>query len=230
LSLQKSETELQQPGLRLTGRALFLVSGGIDSPVAAWLLIRKGVTPVFAYFDNYPLCDQAAEEIAIGTIRRLCALENVKNVRVYIVSHSPDLQEIVSKCPVKFSCILSRRMMFRVAERLAIKERCGAIVTGDALGQKASQTVQNITAADCVLTRVRILRPLVGMNKLQIERFAKRIQTYEISIRPGVASCGVPTSSPSTSARRTRLAEIEKALDVNAMVERALRNVRIVEL
>ena len=181
------------------------MSGGIDSPVAAWLLIRKGVKPVFAYFDNYPLCDQAAEGIALESIRRVCAEGRVEGSRVYVVSHSPDLQEITSKCPPKFACILSRRIMFRVAEQIGIREDCGAIVTGDAIGQKASQTLQNIVAADSVLKQVQVLRPLVGMNKLQIERYAKKIGTYPISIRPGVASCGVPTRNPSTSAKRDRL-------------------------
>ena len=214
--------------LKIYGRCVFLVSGGIDSPVAVWLLIRKGVEPVFAYFDNYPLCDQAAEGIALDAIRRVCNEAKIEGSKVYVVSHSPDLQEIMSKCPPKFACILSRRIMFRVAEQICIRENCGAIVTGDAIGQKASQTLQNIVAADSVLRQVQVLRPLVGMNKLQIERYAKQIGTYQISIRPGVASCGVPTSNPSTSAKRDRLNEIETALDTHAMVSRAVENARIV--
>ncbi len=217
----------ESPEVRLSGRAVFLVSGGIDSPVSAWLLIRKGIEPVFAYFDNYPLCDQAAEGIAIESIRSVCERAKLQNARVYIVSHSPDLQDILSKCPTKFACILSRRMMFRVAERLAEMEGCGAIVTGDAIGQKASQTLQNIAATDCVLSKVHVLRPLVGMNKPQIVDYAKKIGTYEISIRPGVASCGVPTNNPSTSARKNRLVEIEAALDINGMVRRAVENARV---
>lgn len=215
------------PQFKLSGKALFLISGGIDSPVAAWLLIRKGVQPVFAYFDNYPLCDQAAEGIALETVRKVCAETKVQDMRIYIVPHSPDLHEILSRCPTKYACILSRRMMFRIAEQIAIRENCGSIVTGDAIGQKASQTLQNIVAADCVLNQVGVLRPLVGMNKLLIERFAKRIGTYAISIRPGVSSCGVPTDNPSTSAKRNRLDEVESSLDVEAMVRRAIENARI---
>jgi thiamine biosynthesis protein ThiI len=214
--------------LQLSGRAVFLISGGIDSPVAAWLLIRKGIEPVFAYFDNYPLCDQAAEGIALDSIRCVCANLKVKNTRTYVISHSPDLQDILYNCPVKFACILSRRMMFRIAEQIALKESCNAIVIGDAIGQKASQTVQNIISADCVLSRILILRPLVGMNKVQIVKYAKEIGTYTISISPGVASCGVPTTSPSTSAKRDRLTEIEQALDLQKMLERAMRNARVI--
>lgn len=215
-----------QPAFTLVGKALFLVSGGIDSPVAAWLLMRKGVDAAFAYFDNYPLCDQAAESIALDAIKQVCEAVGVNGRPVYLVSHSTDLQAILSKCPVKYACILSRRIMFRVAEQLALREGCQAIVTGDALGQKASQTLQNIVAADSVLREVQILRPLVGMNKLQIEQCAKKIGTYPISIRPGVATCGVPTDNPSTSARRDRLKEVEAALDVEAMVKRDLAEAR----
>lgn len=193
-------------------------------------MIRKGVEPVFAYFDNYPLCDQAAEGIALDAIRRLCSEAKVNGSKVYVISHSPDLQEIMSKCPPKFACILSRRIMFRVAEQIALKEGCGAVVTGDAIGQKASQTLQNIVASDSVLEKVQLLRPLVGMNKLQIERYAKQIGTYPISIRPGVASCGVPTNNPSTSAKRDRLSDIETALDIQAMVKRAIEGARILTL
>jgi thiamine biosynthesis protein ThiI len=196
--------------------------------VAAWLLIRKGVDPVFAYFDTYPLCDQAAEGIAIETIRKVCSKMGVHDAPVYLVSHSPDLQEIVSKCPPKYACVLSRRIMLRVAEQIAAKEDCDAIVTGDAIGQKASQTLQNITSADCVLNRIPILRPLVGMNKQQIVRYAEEIGTYETSIRPGVATCGVPTTNPSTAARRDRLAEVERALDLEAMVRRDVENARVI--
>ena len=229
MTLQAPETlYIDLPDLRLSGKAVFLVSGGIDSPVAAWLLIRKGVEPVFAYFDNYPLCDQAAEAIALDTVREVCAFTGVHGVKAYSISHAPDLQDIMSKCPPKFACVLSRRMMFRIAEQIALKEGCGAIVTGDAVGQKASQTLQNIIATDSTVTKVAVLRPLVGMNKLQIERYAKRISTYEISIRPGVASCGVPTNNPSTSAKRDQLNEIEKALDLDSMVNRAIENARTI--
>jgi thiamine biosynthesis protein ThiI len=217
-------------GLRLTGRALFLISGGIDSPVAAWLLIRKGVEPVFAYFDNYPLCDEAAEGIALDAIRKLCVELNLKGSKAYVISHSPDLQEIMTKCPPKFACMLSRRIMLRVSEQIALKEGCGAIITGDAIGQKASQTLQNIASADSVLKHIGVVRPLAGMNKLQIEGYAKAIGTYPISIRPGVASCGVPTNNPSTSARRERLDEIEKRLDIQGMMNRAVEGARIITL
>jgi len=192
--------------------------------------MRKGVRALFAYFDNYPLCDQEAENIAMDAIKRVCEQVGVESARVYVISHSPDLQDILSKCPAKYACILSRRIMFRVAERIALQEGCQAIVTGDALGQKASQTLQNIVAADGVVTVVQILRPLVGMNKLQIEQCARRIGTYQISIRPGVATCGVPTDNPSTSARRERLREAELALDLEAMVNRDLDEARLVTI
>jgi len=192
--------------------------------------VRKGVEPVFAYFDNYPLCDQAAESIAVETIKRVCEETKITNARVYLISHAPDLRDILSNCPAKYACILSRRIMFRVAEQIAAREHCQAIVTGDAIGQKASQTLQNIVAADCILNSTHVLRPLVGMNKSQIERYARKIGTYPISIRPGVATCGVPTDNPSTSARRDRLTEVETFLNLDTMVKRDLENARILTI
>ncbi len=214
----------------LTGRAVFLISGGIDSPVAASMLIRKGVEPVFVYFDSYPLCDQAAEGIAFETVRRVCTSHGVTGAKFYSVQHSSDLEQIVTKCPEKYACILSRRLMFRIAERIGLHENCEAIITGDVIGQKASQTLQNIAATDCVMERLAVLRPLVGMNKLDIERHAKNIKTYEISTRPGVATCGVPTRNPSTSARKIRLEEVEAHLDLSSMVENAFKNARVLQL
>lgn len=218
------------PQIQLTGRAVFLVSGGIDSPVAASLLIRKGVFPVFAYFDSYPLCDQAAEGIAFETVKRVCSFHNVVGVKFYSIPHSPDLEQIVTMCPEKYACILSRRLMFRIAERIGMHENCQAIVTGDALGQKASQTLQNITATDCVMEELGVLRPLVGMNKWDIERHAKYIRTFEISTKPGVATCGVPTRNPSTSARRIRLEEVEARLNLPTMIDNAFKNARVIQL
>jgi len=218
------------PQQKLTGRAVFLISGGIDSPVAASMLIRKGVEPVFVYFNSYPLCDQAAEGIAFETVRRVCTFHDVTGVKFYSVQHSADLEQIVTKCPEKYACILSRRLMFRIAERIGLYENCDAIITGDAIGQKASQTLQNIAATDCVMERLAVLRPLVGMNKLDIERCAKNIKTYEISTKPGVATCGVPTRNPSTCARRIRLEEVEASLDLPSMVDNAFRNARVLQL
>lgn len=215
---------------QLRGRAVFLVSGGIDSPVAASMLIRKGVEPVFVYFDSYPLCDQAAEGIAVETVKRVCSFHGITDVRFYSVQHSGDLEEIVTKCPERYACILSRRLMFRIAEKIGVHEDCDAIVTGDAIGQKASQTLENIAATDCVLKRLSVLRPLVGMNKLDIERYAKSIKTYEISTKPGVATCGVPTRNPSTSARKSTLEEVEVNLDYSSMVEKAFKNARVLQL
>jgi len=218
------------PHLQLTGRAVFLISGGIDSPVAASMLIRKGVKPVFAYFDNYPLCDQSAEGIAIETAKRVCAFHGVAGANFYTIPHSPDLEKIVTRCPEKYSCIISRRLMFRIAEKIARHENCEAIVTGDAMGQKASQTLQNITATDCVMQELAVLRPLVAMNKQEIERHAKYIGTFEISIRPGVATCGVPTRNPSTSAKRMMLEEVEERLDLQSMINNAFNNAHIIRL
>jgi thiamine biosynthesis protein ThiI len=194
------------------------------------MLIRKGIEAVFAYFDNYPLCDRNAKDIALATIKQVCSFHNIQNSKTYSIPHSHDLEEIARNCPEKFACILSRRLMFRIAEKIALHEKCDAIVTGDAIGQKASQTLQNIAVTDCVLQKLIVLRPLLGMNKLQIERYAKQIGTYQISTRPGVATCGVPTRNPSTSAKKVKLDEVETQLNIQAMVERGFTNAELITI
>lgn len=122
--METTQSTINPPTLRLSGRAIFLVSGGIDSPVAASRLIRKGIDAIFLYFDSYPLCDKAAKEIALDSIRKVCSFHGVQSPKVYVIPHSPDLEEIVTKCPEKFACILSRRLMFRIAERIGLHEHC----------------------------------------------------------------------------------------------------------
>ena len=230
MNSQTAQNSNERDSPRLSGKAICLVSGGIDSPVAASMLIRKGIEAVFAYFDSYPLCDQNAKEIALATIRQVCSFHNIQNSKTYSIPHSQDLEEIATNCPEKFACILSRRIMFRIAEKIALHEKCDAIVTGDAIGQKASQTLQNIAATDCVLQKLIVLRPLLGMNKLQIERYAKQIGTYQISTRPGVATCGVPTRNPSTSAKKLKLEEAESQLNIQAIIERGFTNAQVIPL
>lgn len=119
--------------------------------------------------------------------------------------------------------------MFRVASEIARIEMADCIVTGDVVGQKASQTLHNLFVTDSTSQGLPVVRPLVGMNKDEIERVAKAIGTFELSISPGVAACGIPTRKPRTHSRPEEIAQSETHLDVNHMVRRALENAEIVE-
>jgi len=207
-----------------------LFSGGIDSPVALWLTIKAGIVPVAVYFDSYPLSDQRAREIALQGIRKVREYAEAPPIRTYVVGHSIDASEIISSCQRNLACVISRRMMFRVASEIARREGADAIATGDVVGQKASQTLHNIFATDSAADGLTIMRPLVGMNKDEIERLARSIGTFLISIRPGVAACGIPTRKPRTHSRPEEITESESKLNLDHMVKRALDHAEILEL
>jgi thiamine biosynthesis protein ThiI len=225
----ESVTAKSNPRLN-RGRAVCLISGGIDSPVALWLIIRSGIDPICVFFDSYPLADQRGKEIAVQSIKIVRDYSCVPPIRTYIVGHSPDLSEIVSSCQRNLACVISRRMMFRVASEIAFRESADCIVTGDVVGQKASQTLHNLLATDSTANGLPIVRPLVGMNKDEIERSAKAIGTFELSTSPGVAACGIPTRKPRTHSRSEEIAESETNLDLSHMVERALGNAQIIDV
>ncbi len=211
------------------GRAVCLISGGIDSPVALLMTIRAKIDPVAVYFDSYPLSDQRAREIALRGIRRVREYSRRSPIRTYVVGHSSDLSEIVSSCQRNLACVISRRAMFRIAGEIARREDADSIVTGDVVGQKASQTLHNLYVTDSATAGLPVLRPLVGMNKDEIERLARIVGSFEISISPGVAACGIPTRKPRTHSHLEEISESEGHLDLDHMVRRALDQAEIIE-
>ena len=211
------------------GKAVCLISGGIDSPVALWLIMRAGMVPIAVFFDSYPLADRRGREIALLSIRKVRDYSRTPPIRTYVIGHSPDLSEIVTSCQRNLACVISRRMMFRVASEIASREGADCIVTGDVVGQKASQTLHNLFVTDATTDGLPIIRPLVGMNKDEIERLAKTIGTFELSTSPGVAACGIPTRKPRTHSRSEEIAKSETHLDLDHMVSRALENAQTVD-
>jgi len=207
-----------------------LISGGIDSPVALWSVMRAGMVPIAVFFDSYPLADRRGREIALLSIRKVRNYSHSPAIKTYVVVHSQDLTDIVTSCQRNLACVISRRMMFRVGSEIARRENGDCIVTGDVVGQKASQTLHNLFVTDTTADGLPIVRPLVGMNKDEIERLARAIGTFELSTSPGVAACGIPTRKPRTHSRSEEIAESETHLDVDHMISRALENVEIVDI
>lgn len=201
-------------------KGVALVSGGIDSPVAAYLLMRKGVEVIPLLLDLSPFSFEENKKIACATIKKLSEYANYE-FKAYIIPHGENLVEILKKCPYKFTCLLCRRMMFRIAERLAEKENADMIITGEFLGSKASQTAKNLFVVTEAV-KIPIVRPLIGMNKEEITEFARKIGTYEISSKPGMC-CTVTPSKPSTHANLQKIIEVEQALNINHMVENSIR-------
>jgi len=197
-------------------RGIVLLSGGIDSPVAAYLMGRQGLDLVLAHFDNRPFTSDQEIEKAASLMRRLDEALGKRSKKL-LVPHGTAQAELAKTCRRNMQCVLCRRMMFRVAERLARKTDARFIVTGESLGQVASQTLANMNVEERA-TSLPILRPLIGFDKVEIERIAKSIGTYEISIMPGLC-CTIAPKKPSTYARGEDAEHEEEKVDIERLAE-----------
>ena len=211
-----------------SGRVACLLSGGIDSPVAAFRLMKRGCTATFIHFHGRPYVSRASEE----KVRELAALLTRYQFqsRLHLVAFGDIQRQIVVGAPSAFRIVLYRRMMIRIAEELARRERCWALVTGDSLGQVASQTAENLSVVE-EAAGMPVLRPLIGMDKVEITAQAQRIGTYEISIEPDQDCCRlfVPPH-PSTRTGIDHIRKIERDFDVIALVKQGLDAAEVVEL
>ena len=201
------------------GRVACLLSGGIDSPVAAYRMMRRGCAVVFVHFHSYPILSRASQE----KVREIAALltRHQLRSRLLLVPFGDLQQQVVLAVPPEIRVIIYRRLMLRIADRLARRTHARALVTGEVIGQVASQTLDNMTAI-AQATDLEILRPLVGMDKDEITAEAERIGTYPISVIPDQDCCTLFT--PKHPVTRVRLADVhaaEQALPIDAMVAAA---------
>lgn len=206
----------------VSGKVLVMLSGGIDSPVAAWQMIKRGAKAVFIHFYSYPYTDKASLEKVIE-LSQILAVSNYRST-VYLVPFAELQQIIVAATPTPFRVLLYRRMMTRIAQRIAATENAEALVTGESLAQVASQTLTNLRTIEAIAD-IPILRPLIGEDKAEIIEKAQRIGTFDVSTRPHQDCCSlfVP-KHPATRASLTDLADAESGLDINTLVEEALNN------
>jgi len=203
-----------------SGRVAALLSGGIDSPVAAWRMMKRGCTVLFVHFHAFPLQDHSTIDKARALARVLARYQYFS--RLLLVPFATVQQTIVAGAPAPLRVVLYRRFMVRIAEALAERHGAKALVTGESLGQVASQTLDNMAVIDEAAVGP-ILRPLVGMDKEEITAEARRIGTFETSTLPDQDCCQlyVP-KSPATAATLAQVREAEAALDVPALVESAV--------
>lgn len=201
----------------VSGRAVSLISGGIDSPVAAYRIMQRGCRLIFAHFHSVPYLDKTSQEKVRSLVRLLT--RHQFSSRLYLIPFGEIQRQIVASVSRPLRVILYRRMMLRIAEAIAEKEKCRALVTGESLAQVASQTLENLAVIEKA-SALPILRPLVGMDKQEIIDQAKRIGTFETSTIPDQDCCQlfIPRH-PATKARLTDVEEAESRLDLPALVE-----------
>ncbi|ORX24041.1 tRNA 4-thiouridine(8) synthase ThiI [Thermoanaerobacterium sp. PSU-2] len=174
--------------LGTNGKAVVLLSGGIDSPVAAWMMMKRGVEIEAVYFHSPPYTQERAKDKVIDLCKKLS--EYGQDVYLHVVNFTDFQLAIYDKCPPKLTTIIMRRMMMRVAENIALKYGAKALITGESLGQVASQTIESLYCTNAV-THMPVFRPLIGMDKSEIVEISKKIGTYDISIRPYEDCCTI---------------------------------------
>jgi thiamine biosynthesis protein ThiI len=212
----------------VSGTVLSLLSGGIDSPVAAYRLMKRGCRVDFVHFHSYPFLDRTSQQKARQLAQHLT--QHQYAARLFLVPFGEVQQRIVGAVPSAYRVVLYRRYMLRIATALAQQTGAEALITGESLGQVASQTLQNLRVIEAAST-LPMLRPLIGMDKAEIMHEAAQIGTFEVSIQPDQDCCTLFV--PRHPATRTRLADIEaveQALETPALVQMALDGVQTVSL
>jgi thiamine biosynthesis protein ThiI len=203
-----------------------LISGGIDSPVAAYKMAEQGADVILLHMDNRPYTDDRC----INKVKKIAdQLTKVtkKEFLLYTANHGNNQTLIKKGCDNSYQCVICKRMMMLVAKEFALRNDCSAIVMGDSLGQVASQTLRNIRSESDGLG-IPVLRPLIGLDKLEIEAIAKDIGTYELSIIPE-SPCGVVPQRPMTEATPDKVASLLSSLDLNAMIVDSVNSAKRVQ-
>ena len=196
-------------------RLVALISGGIDSPVAAYKMAKLDADVILLHMDNRPYTDDRCIEKVKKIAERLRSVTG-KEFPLYAADHGKNQTLIKQGGGGSYQCVLCKRLMMRVAKEFALMNGCSAIVMGDSLGQVASQTLKNIRSESFDLD-FPVLRPLIGLDKLEIEAVAKEIGTYELSILPD-APCGAVPLRPMTEAEPKKVASLQSSLDFERMV------------
>ena len=207
------------------GKSAILISGGIDSPVAAYMMAKRGLSLTAIHFASPPYTSPQAEEKVHNLLRKVSKYSG--NICLFTVGFTEIQEAIRDNCPEDLFTLVMRRFMMRISQRIAEKEDCKALITGESLGQVASQTLNALACTDAVC-EMPVFRPLIGLDKDEIIKVSRKIDTFDISIEPYEDCCTVFTPKhPKTKPQISVLENAEKALDVEALIERAIENTTI---
>lgn len=211
-----------------SGRAVLMLSGGIDSPVAGWMAMKRGVTVEAIHFHSFPFTSERAKQKVIDLCEVLTGWGG--KIRLHVVHFTEIQKAIRQNCREEYGITIMRRMMFRLAERIATQNKAYAIYTGESVGQVASQTLESMFTINNV-TNMPVLRPLVGMDKEEIIKIAQGIGTFDISIRPYEDCCTVFLPDyPKIRPRLEEARKLEEKLDIEGLLKEALGKTEVLEI
>jgi len=213
----------------VAGKVLALISGGIDSPVAAWLMMKRGCFVDFVHFHAFPSNDEAVVEKVPKLIERLVVPQGVTSRLFLVPYHTFQLALLTTQVPQKLELVLFRRFMVKVANRIAKEYGFQAIVTGDNLSQVASQTLENILVLDNA-SDLPVFRPLLTYDKQEIIALTKQIGTYELSIQPYKDCCSLIARHPEAKAKLHEVLEVESTLPIEQLISRSLAEMAVISV
>ena len=210
------------------GSATLLLSGGIDSPVAGWMVAKRGVQINAVHFHSFPYTSEQAREKVLDLARKLSY--SCCGINVHIVPFTEIQLQIRDMCPEEYSTLIMRRFMMRIAERVARATGSGGLITGESIGQVASQTMEALGTTDAVVD-MPVFRPLIGFDKSEIIAIAQKIDTYELSSLPYEDCCTIFTPKhPATRPKKEKVEEAEAVLDAEGLIEAAVRGIEVVRV
>ena len=210
------------------GKAIVMLSGGIDSPVAAYMMAKRGMTLRAVHFHSFPYTSMQARQKVLDLAKLL--KKYTLHMTVDVVSFTEIQTAIHEKCPEEYMITIMRRFMMRIAERIAKMHGAGAVITGESLGQVASQTLESITSTNSVAT-IPVFRPLIGFDKDEIIEISQKIGTFDMSILPYEDCCTIfLPKRPVTKPRLEHVLRVESVLDVDALVDNAMQNIETVTI
>lgn len=210
------------------GKALLLLSGGIDSPVAGWMMAKRGVAIDAVHFFSYPYTSERSKDKVIDLARKLC--EYCYEINLHVVPFTDVQLQINERCPEDESTILMRRAMMMISEKIANSIGAQALVTGESMGQVASQTIQSLYVTNAAV-QMPVFRPLIGLDKNEVVNIARRIDTYETSILPYEDCCTVfVPKHPKTKPRLEGILSSESKLDLENLIKKAIENTEVIKV
>ncbi|MBN1800075.1 MAG: hypothetical protein JW891_01130 [Candidatus Lokiarchaeota archaeon] len=202
-----------------------LLSGGLDSPIAIYLMIKKGMEPICLSFLTSDDSMNSMKDKVIKILQILSSFSD-KKIKLYFINHDPNLEVLIEKCDRKLTCVLCKRLMIRIAQKTCDLEKTSLIVTGDILGEQASQTLDNLYAYNQLLNDHILLRPLIGYNKEDVIIFNQTIKTYDI-ISKKSAGCQYNPKYPETHAKIEELTLAESRIDIESLVRDSINRAEI---
>ncbi len=212
----------------VAGKGMLMLSGGIDSPVAGYLALKRGVRIEALYFESPPHTSEAAKNKVISLAKELSKYSGY--VKLHVINFTEIQESILKNCPHEYLVTLMRRMMYRISTEVARRSNCKVLVNGESIGQVASQTLTSMAAINCV-TDMPVIRPVACLDKLDIIDIAKQIETYEISILPFEDCCTIfVPDHPVINPVRSLCEEYEKSFDYEALIKKAVQSEEVIRI